>query len=150
VIPQFDPVTGNLPPGVHGASWEELLVRFGCTSHRLRLLAGLKDALDALHLAGCRRVYIDGSFVTAKEEPGDFDACWEIDGVDISELDQLAPELLDFTARRAAQKLRFGGEMFPAETPAEPGGSVFLDYFQRDKRTGESKGIVVIDLGDLP
>jgi len=77
VIPPFDSVTGNLPPGVHEAAWEDLVARYGWTPHRLALIAGLKAALDALRGAGCRRAYIDGSFIAAKEEPADFDGCWE-------------------------------------------------------------------------
>ncbi len=51
---------------------------------------------------------------------------------------------------RAAQKARYGGELFPAETAAEPSGTAFLDYFQSDRETGAPKGIVAISLGDLP
>lgn len=88
--------------------------------------------------------------MTTKEEPGDFDACWDTAGVDFPELLRFAPELLDFSARRAAQKAKYGGELFPAEALAEPGGTVFLDYVQRDRHTGRPKGIVAIDLEDLP
>ena len=63
---------------------------------------------------------------------------------------RLDPELLDFSSHRAAQKARYGGELFPAETAAEPSGTAFLDYFQRDRETGAPKGIVAISLGDLP
>ena len=91
MIPPFDRATRNLPPGVHEAAWNELVARYGYTPHRLALLAGLKAALDALRTAGCRRVYIDGSFVTAKEAPADFDACWEVDGVDLARLDPVTP-----------------------------------------------------------
>lgn len=62
----------------------------------------------------------------------------------------LDPELLDFSNRRAAQKAKYGGELFPADLAAEPAGTRFLDYFQRDKTTGKPKGIVALDLGDLP
>ena len=34
-------------------------------------------------------VYVDGSFVTEKETPGDFDACWEMDGIDPIKLDPI-------------------------------------------------------------
>lgn len=50
-------------------------MRCGYTPHRLILLAGPKAALDLLRAAGCRRVYVDGSFVSSEEAPGDFDAC---------------------------------------------------------------------------
>ncbi|MGH3114465.1 MAG: DUF6932 family protein [Gaiellaceae bacterium] len=138
---------GNLPPGIHEATWEEIIARVGGTAWRRELLAGLQAALENLREAGCRRVYIDGSFVTAKEEPGDFDACWEIAGVDADLLD---PVLLDFSNARAAQKERFRGELFPAEASADPYGTRFLDYFQRDKLTAEPKGIVALDLEDMP
>jgi hypothetical protein len=50
-IPPFEPSTGLLPPGIHEATWEELVARFGWTPHRLTLLAGLKAAFNALRLA---------------------------------------------------------------------------------------------------
>jgi hypothetical protein len=144
-IPPFSD-SGNLPEGVHDATWDEILERFGTTERRRELLKGLRSALETLRDAGCRRAYLDGSFVTAKDEPGDFDACWEIAGVDVGLLD---PVFLTFGNRRAAQKERFGGELFPAEAVADPDGTRFVDYFQRDKLTGERKGIVALDLEDL-
>ena len=145
MIPSFD-ASGNLPPGIHDATWEELTERFGQSSTRQQLLAGLRQALESLRGAGCRRVYIDGSFVSAKETPQDFDACWEVSNVDPTLLD---PVLLDFSDARRAQKERFGGELFPAEAPADPVGTRFLDYFRQDKDTGAPKGIVALDLGGL-
>jgi hypothetical protein len=145
-IPPFEE-GGNLPPGIHDATWEEIVDRFGFTARREELLTGLHEALLSLRDAGCRRAYLDGSFVTTKEEPGDFDACWEVAGVDAGRLD---PVLLTFTDARRAQKERFGGELFPAEAAAEPHGTRFLEYFQRDKITGEPKGIVALDLETLP
>lgn len=107
------------------------------------MLDGFGAAVASLRDAGCSRVYLNGSFVTDKEIPGDFDACWEVSGVDPDLLD---PELLDFSDRRAAQKARYAGELFPAQVAAEPGETVFLEYFQRDRQTGEPKGIVALDL----
>ncbi len=145
MIPAFD-AGGNLPPGIHPASWEEIVTRYATNTRRRDLLDGLLEALRSLKRAGCRTAYLDGSLVSAKELPGDFDACWEIAGVEAARLD---PELLDFSSRRAAQKARYGGELFPAETAAEPAGTTFLDYFQRDRDTGQAKGIIAIDLGAL-
>ena len=146
-IPDFDVATGNLPAGIHVATWEEVEAAFGSSARRQRLLAGLLRAMQALRAAGCTRAYIDGSFATAKDAPGDFDACWEAQGVDPNSLD---PVLLDFSNRRAAQKAKYGGELFIANQAALPAGTAFLDFFQRDKSTGEAKGIVAIDLGNLP
>ena len=116
---------------------------FGFTARRARLLAGLKEALGLLRPAGCRRVYVDGSFVTAKPYPMDFDVCWAIAGVDPERLD---PVFLDFSNSRAKQKARFGGEFFPAELPEGITGKTFLEFFQTDKETGAPKGIVGLDL----
>ena len=108
------------------------------------MLKGLKAALGNLTQAGCRALYIDGSFVTSKQKPNDFDACWEPVGVDDKLLD---PVLLDFSQRRARMKEKFGGELFPADAVADwEKGRRFLDYFQRDKRTDKPKGIIGIQL----
>lgn len=144
-IPPFED-SGNLPEGIHEATWDEVVDRYGTTDRRRELLDGLQQALESLRAAGCRRLYIDGSFVTAKDEPADFDACWEAAGVDPELLD---PVLLTFANRRAAQKERFGGELFPADWEADPHGTRFLDYFQQDSVTGERKGIVALDLEEL-
>ncbi len=144
MLPPFTP-SGNLPGGSHEATWEEIVERFGATPHRAILIEGLRRAIEALWAAGCRRVYLNGSFVTAKERPGDFDGCWEIAGVD---WDRLDPVLRDLRAPRTAQKLAYGGELFPAHYPADLRGTRFIDFFQRD-RDGNPKGIVAIDLEGL-
>ncbi len=111
------------------------------------LLSGLEAALDALRLAGCRRVYLDGSFVSNKPDPNDYDACWEQAGVDWSKLD---PVLLTFDRGRATQKAKYRGELFIAEAAAEPFGTEFIDFFQIDKVTFAPKGIIALNLGNLP
>lgn len=146
MIPAFDE-QGNLPPGIYHATWEAIVTRYAINTRRREQLDGLLSALHSLRAAGCTTAYLDGSCVTAKEHPGDFDACWESAGVDASLLD---PELLDFSSARAAQKARYRGECFPVEVAADPAGTTFLDYFQQDRDTGQPKGIIAIDLGRLP
>ena len=145
MIPQFD-ADGLLPPGIHWATWDEVAATFGNTPWRRRLLDGLKMAIDSLRQAGCRTVYIDGSFVTSKEVPNDFDACWEEEGVAPEFLD---PVLLQFDAGRASQKARYLGELFPASVGATVEGMSFLEFFQIDRKTGGSKGIVAVDMGGV-
>lgn len=138
---------GLLPPGIHLAEWDEVYVAFGTTPHRRRLLDGFRRAINALKKAGCKKVYLDGSFVTSKVTPGDFDGCWEDANVDFALLD---PILLSFTNGRAAQKIKFGGELFPAGVTADTAtGSIFIDFFQIHKDTGAAKGIIAIDLERL-
>jgi len=142
MIPDFNR-DGTLPAGIHSSGWEEVESRFGFSERRLQLLGGLKSALRALRRAGCRRVYIDGSFVTVKREPGDYDACWDIEGVDMESLDSV---FLDFSNARRAQKRKYLGEFFPAQMPEGASGRLFLDFFQTDKETGKRKGIVGLNL----
>ena len=71
----------------------------------------------------------------------DFDACWDTDEVD---LDALDPLLLDLSNHRAAQKARFGGELFPNVIESQSGLS-FAEFFQNERDTSR-KGIVVIHL----
>ena len=147
MIPALDPDSGRLPPGEHVASWDEVVERFGWTERRRRFLDGLADAIELLAEAGCRRIWLNGSFVTAKDQPADFDACWDTDGVD---LDVLDPVLLDLTDHRSAQKSRFGGELFPNVVEAQSGLS-FSEFFQNERDTTR-KGIIVIHIskGDAP
>jgi hypothetical protein len=145
VVPGFDS-RGLLPVGIHAATWKQIVSRLGFTPRRTWLLEGLNKALQLLRAAGCRLVYLDGSFVTAKPEPRDFDACWAIKGVDV---EKLSPVFLDFSNSRARQKRAFRGEFFPAELPEGATGRTFLEFFQIDKETGNPKGILAIDLSEM-
>ena len=145
MIPQFN-ADGNLPPGIHWATWNEIANRFGTNAWRRQLLAGVRAASEELKRVGCSTIYLDGSFVSAKLIPGDFDACWDESGVDVASID---PVLLDFDGGRANQKAKFGGELFPVSQNADGLGTLFLEFFQIDKDTGSQKGIVALDLGGL-
>jgi hypothetical protein len=144
MIPASD-TTGYLPPGVHQAPWGEIAPRFSGNGHRLRLIGGLLAALQNLAGAGCRSVLLDGSFVSEKELPEDYDGAWDTLGVQPTLLD---PVLLDFSNGRAAMKSKYLGELFPATAAAAP-GVLYRDFFMKD-RNGVPKGIVQIDLGSLP
>ena len=132
---------GRLPPGEWAASWQEVETSFGGTPWRRLLLGGCRRALGSLRAAGCRRVWIDGSFVTAKVHPGDIDGCYDPIGVDPSLLHRA---LRDLSPGRPAQKAEFACEFFPNVIEAGS-GTFFVEFFQRD-RDGRPKGIVVIDL----
>ena len=88
---------GTLPIGEHVASWAELESRFGGGHRRTTLVNGLRAALDELQRVGCTAAWIDGSFVTNKAEPNDFDMCWDEAGVDVAALDPSLPLLREQT-----------------------------------------------------
>lgn len=145
-IPSFEN-NGNLPPGIHSATWREVEEVLGFNPRRQELLNGLKRACKYLKLAGCCKIYIGGSFATSKTYPGDFDVCWKDDNVDLILLSEQDPVLLDFSHKRAAQKAKYGGELFLASTIADAQGQTYLEFFQRDRNENENlKGIVEIIL----
>ena len=84
--------------------------------------------------------------MASKDLPNDYDACWEEDGVEPEALD---PVLLTFDPGRTTQKAKYLGELFPASIDADTSGLSFLEFFQTDKDTGRTKGIIAIDLGGL-
>jgi hypothetical protein len=146
MLPSFIRVPGApyavLPPGIHWATMEEVAARFAISPRRGWLYEGLIRAVEVLAGAGCRHLYLDGSFVTAKESPGDYDGCWDPTGVIAARLD---PVLLDLSNGRAAQKQKYRGELFIADLADRPHGT-FLEFFQIEKYTGAAKGIVGVRL----
>lgn len=131
-----------LPEGIYDSTFEEIKTRLGFNEHRRVLIEGLEMACETLKMAGCKVIYLDGSFISNKPNPGDFDACWESINVNPNLLD---PVLLDFSEGRKNQKEKFHGELFPARIKADK-SFTFLEYFQIDKETGKKKGILKIIL----
>ena len=144
MVPPFT-LTGLLPPGVHPTTWPVFVERFGASPHRQQQLSKLETALRLLRDAGCARVFVGGSFVTAKSEPNDVDVAWDVEGVDADAMDAI---FFDFENERAAQKRRFGAEFFPAQLVEGPTGRSFVQFFQYT-RDDEPVGIVVVDLGTI-
>lgn len=142
-IPNF--INKNLPAGIHLTSWEEFKTRFGLNHKRQMQIDGLQKAIQEFRKAGCTKIYIDGSFVTDKRNPGDYDALYDLDEVNVNLIDE---RLLDSTfSGRDIQKRCYEGEFFPmSATATSPVGLTFIDFFQRDKKTKEPKGIIRLDL----
>lgn len=138
MIPAFEQATGNLPPGEHEATWEEVVERFSWNDRRKKILAGLRRAAISLRAAGCTFFLLDGSFVTAKELPRDFDACCDYSGMDPSKVD------LRMMSGKKVMKAEFLGEIHPEHWVAD-GVYTFREFFQID-RDGRAKGIVRLKL----
>jgi hypothetical protein len=111
-IPPFDD-RGYLPPGVYEADEAEFNRRFGFNSYRQQLLTGLRAALISLKQAGCNRVYIGGSFITNKAEPGDVDGCFEGLYIDESVIDPIF-----INSDLDAQKVKYGVELVFGRNPS--------------------------------
>ncbi|PSB02331.1 DUF6932 family protein [Merismopedia glauca] len=128
-MPPFNSL-GYLPPGIYEISWEELMERFATNPQRQRIVTGLAAALRKLAIAGCTRVIIGGSFISAKEEPNDFDAYYDNFGLDFDLLDPLFVENID------SQQEVFCGELFP---------TIGYDQFLQTDKSGNPRGVVALD-----
>lgn len=125
---------GYLPPGVYEIRWQELMERFATSTGRQRIVTGLAAALRKLAIAGCTRVIIGGSFISAKVEPRDFDAYYDNFGIDFELLDALFVEDTD------SQQDVFCGELFP---------TIGYDRFLQTDKEGNPRGVVALDPREL-
>jgi len=144
VLPKSVDINGIwnvLPPGIHNATLEEIEQRFATNEKRRMLFEGFRRSVAALHRAGCKAIFLDGSFVTDKPEPGDFDVCWDPVGVDPS---NWTPYFL-ILATGGSGRRRSSGRIFPLGREGR-WTSAFLDFFQRDKDSGRAKGIIKVQL----
>lgn len=144
MIPKLVKLRGSpfrvLPPGVHRAEIGEVEERFGTNFQRKVICGGFTKACSQLRTAGCKEIYLNGSFVTENPMPNDFDAAWETSGV-LENL--LNPVLLD--AGSDAQRGEFWGELYPVTASIEASMEI-VRFFQVEKFTGRPKGILKIGL----
>jgi len=150
VLPDFTP-QGFLPvpPPVYTADWDEFVTRFGWTPRRKVLLDGIARVGDNLRSAGISVIWIAGSFVTSKDDPGDFDGVWDPRALsfDPRKVDPILMDLNDLNNGRIKQKLKYGGELLAgSETKS---GAAFQSFFQQSI-DGTPKGIVRLRLRDIP
>lgn len=139
---------GYLPEGIHTLSWKEFETSFGFSPKRKELLESLFQVINILKLCGCEAIYIDGSFVTSKLEPNDWDACFKGDIQSLKTLQKQEPCLVltDDNTLREKQKQKFKGELFYYSLYAGLNIS-YLDFFQRIKGVkAKKKGIIKINL----
>lgn len=109
----------------------------------MRGLLGWRDEVKAKGVTG--RLLLDGSFVSAKEDPSDFDALLVIDEAarEILENDVEARDLLDYSR---CKDRGFDLLYYFAATVRDYPSLVGLDVWDRDKITGELKGVLEVGL----
>lgn len=134
---------GYLPEGLHLAGDAEVIFRFGAPSRRRRrLVLRLRRWLELAREVGGRRLLIDGSFVTAKEEPDDIDAVLLLPQDfprQVEEGVESAIELEEMLLTRRPE------EIFAAEDEAD--WNEWVEFFSRTREAdGRRKGLVEIAL----
>ena len=136
--------SGLLPAGVHLATWDELVERFGFNEHRLKLLEGLKKGLKALHKHNCYDIYIGGSFVTDKPEPGDVDVCFDNSFMKWKAFQNNYPEFSLNEKGFYNQFKKYKSNFYPYNSYDD----YFFLFFQYS-RNGEPKGLVKLSLKEV-
>ena len=134
---------GFLPPGLYLADLDEVWERFGCTSERRRMVFNrLQIFVDSARHVEALRMFIAGSYITAKTNPRDVDVViWAgerfLELLELGDKQALSLELMFLTRE-------------PEEAFAvfdENGWNAWLDFFSSIRnREGEWKSLVEVRL----
>jgi hypothetical protein len=142
-LPEFNEV-GDLPAGIHSASLEEVIDRFGAsTDQRVAVTARLRKIYElALATGALDRLVVFGSYVSDVRDPNDVDIVLVM-REEFNPVFCPVESLALFDHRRAQAVL--GASVFwvrPAMLLGEPLDQ-FLGHWQR-KRDGVLRGIVEV------
>jgi hypothetical protein len=140
---------GYLPVGVHKATLDEIVTRFGThTPRRLALASRLQELLDLARATGkLRRAFIWGSFVTDKPFPGDLDVFLLMqEGFD-REFTNLPPELRGLFDHARARLLFEADVFWATEAIGVEELESWLDVYQLS-RDMVQRGIVEVLFDD--
>ncbi len=141
-IPDFRS-DGYLPDGIFLATAAEFTFRFGSTTRtRRRLIHRVRRWIELAREVRARRLVIDGSFITAKLEPGD------VDGLVLLPQDfevQVAAELSAAVELEQMLLTRYPEELFAAEDVSD--WDEWIEFFRRTRESdGRRKGLVEVEL----
>ena len=132
---------GYIPP-IQTCAEAELAWWFGWNQHRERLLERVWGWVKLARTVGVRRLLLNGSFVTAKERPGDVDAVVLLPEDFRGQLRDGSPEAI-----RLHQMLftRQPKELFAAEDEEDWWG--WFEFFSRTREAnGRRKGLIEVAL----
>jgi hypothetical protein len=141
-IPDFRE-DGYLPEGLFLASEAEFTFRFGTLNRkRRRLIHRVRRWIELARLVRAKRLFIDGSFITAKPEPNDVDAVVLLPtnfDDQLASNSEAAAELEEMLLTRRPE------EIFAAEDESD--WRDWIEFFGRTREAdGRRKGLVEIEL----
>jgi len=135
---------GWLPSGHHAATWEDVFVRFGGTQENRRALLTerLRQLCDDLRACGVTgTLLLDGSYISAKAEPGDFDLLL-IAPANIQVQKDANPSLTDLLDAEASERRGYSLFYIPENSPARE----MLRGLWNVSKEGVEKGVVEVQL----
>lgn len=141
-IPDFRP-DGYLPEGIYRASTAEVTFRFGISTRKRRaLILRVRNWIERARQIRAPRLFIDGSFITAKAEPNDVDAVILLPQ-DFQ--DQLAANVEAAIELEEMLLTRRPEELFAAEDATD--WEDWVEFFSRTREAdARRKGLVEIEL----
>ena len=141
-IPDFRQ-DGYLPEGMFLVSEAEVTFRFGTSNRkRRRLILRVRRWIELAREVGALKLFIDGSFITAKPEPNDVDAVVLLPP-DFE--NQIAVDSDAATEFEEMLLTRRPEEIFAAED--ETDWNEWVEFFSRTREAdGRRKGLVEIEL----
>lgn len=107
--PEFDPL---LPAGFHEIELNDLedifAKNFIDNSRRVHLISQLRFFLEELSQVSAKfEIWLDGSFTTKKEKPGDIDILLLYNVMELNALSQLEKGMINSLFNRQATKIRY-------------------------------------------
>lgn len=154
----FPPGSPYLPPGLHPATVDDveatLVTGFPNSSTRREIFDGWMGLRDTMsNVVSLRKQWLDGSYVTTKEDPGDADLVVHLDGTEVEALDAIAEATLKGLVAGPGTKAAWHCDSYPlVEYPPghalralyEQALSYWATFFGHD-RSGVPKGIVEVE-----
>ncbi len=145
-IPELN-ADGVLPAGIHACTLAELGQRFGLfqlSDRRVRLFEQLRDLAQEEQAAGLAlEMFVDGSFTTAKPEPGDIDLVIVLPA-DYNPGVELPPFKYNAISKRGIQR-RYPFDVFVV-TANSTAYFKWVDFYQQIKGSKLRKGILRVTL----
>lgn len=134
---------GLLPPGLYIASLDEIWERFGCISERRRILfERLRIFVELARHVEALRMFVGGSYITAKTNPGDVDVVIWIGDKFLELLEQEDERALNLELMFLTREPKEAFAVFDEE-----GWNAWLDFFSSLKgREDIQKGLVEVCL----
>ena len=134
---------GYLPPGLYLATLDEMWERFGCTSERRRMLFNrLQTFVTLAQHVEALRMFVNGSYVTAKANPEDVDVVIWVGERFLQLLEQGDELALNLELMFLTREPKEAFAVFDEE-----GWTAWLDFFSSIRnREGEWKGLVEVQL----
>jgi len=130
----------------HQATIIEIKERFAINILRKIHFNQLIIFINDIKAIGCNTIFIDGSFVTDTQLPHDIDICWDNIGVDLNLAFIKMPVLFDMDHPRSEQQRLYHADIFPAFVFEADSMKYFIDFFQKDKKSSNPKGIIKLEI----